>query len=133
MNLRKNYHHKLWNNIALSTTDYTTVATVTLVQYASVLVELVLEGAWAGAPSLYRGEYIITHNDGNTPEVRFNITLFYESTCANNGKGALNTPEVRDPRPGHHTPLEEGDPGGGCLQGTRGPPLGSWTEDLPPS
>lgn len=79
MNLRTNYHHMLWNYITLSTTDYTTVATVTLVQYASVLVELVLEGEWAGAPSLYRGVFIITHNDGNTPEVRSNITSFYVS------------------------------------------------------
>uniref|UniRef100_A0A7S0QW77 Uncharacterized protein n=1 Tax=Pyramimonas obovata TaxID=1411642 RepID=A0A7S0QW77_9CHLO len=77
VNLRTNYHHKLWNYFTtISDTAYTTVATVTLEQYASVLVELVLEGEWSSAPSLYRGVYIITHNDGNTPEASASDTNY---------------------------------------------------------
>eukprot|EP00976_Prorocentrum_cordatum_P041949 849907-Prorocentrum_minimum.AAC.2 len=41
--------------------------------------------------------YIISYERSMSYERKYNTTSFYGSSCANNGKGALNTPASRDP------------------------------------
>jgi hypothetical protein len=63
---RNGYDHTLYKQVDLSTGG--TVATVTLQQYQSVFVEIVLEGLFGVFGSIHRGKYLIVHNNGNAPD-----------------------------------------------------------------
>jgi len=65
---RAGYDHTLYKQVDFSGGGTITVATVTLQPKQSVIVEIIIEGLWTSGASIHRAEYLIVHNNGNSPE-----------------------------------------------------------------